>query len=206
MKILNLFAGLGGNRLKWENVKVTAVESDPKIAKIYKDNNPDDEVVIGDASAYLKQHRNNFDFIWASPPCQSHSRMVKATRHDTAGFFDPALWQVIVFLKHFYEGGWAVENVKPYYEPLIKPQKELGRHLIWCNFPISDFDIPNIKGFITKGTTKEAERFKEWLGIKYQGNVYYKGNHCPGQVLRNCVHPDFGLHVLNCFKDLNSIL
>jgi len=110
------------------------------------------------------------------------------------------LWQVIIFLSHFYNGSWVVENVKPYYEPLIKPRKELGRHLIWSNFDIEDFEMPNIKNFITQGTTKETEKFKEWLGIKYDGNIYYKGNHCPGQVLRNCVHPDFGLHVFNCFE------
>ncbi len=199
-KVLNLYAGLGGNRLKWENVEVTAVEFDPKIAKVYQDNNPNDTVIVGDAMDFLKNNRNEFDFIWASPPCQKHSKMMKATRHDVADFFDLQLWQVIIFLSHFFDGSWVVENVKPYYEPLIKPQKELGRHLIWSNFDITDFEMLNIKNFITQGTTKETEKFKEWLGIKYEGNIYYKGNHCPGQVLRNCVHPDFGLHVFNCFE------
>ena len=147
IKVLNLFAGLGGNRKKWQNVEVTAVEFEPKIAKVYQDQHPNDTVIIGDAMEYLKKHRNKFDFIWASPPCQKHSKMMKATRHDVADFFDLQLWQVIIFLSHFYKGSWVVENVKPYYEPLIKPQKELGRHLIWCNFAISDFEMPNIKNF-----------------------------------------------------------
>ena len=40
MKILNLFAGIGGNRLLWNDVladiDVTAVEFDPAIAEVYK--------------------------------------------------------------------------------------------------------------------------------------------------------------------------
>jgi len=201
IKILNLFAGLGGNRKKWTNVTVTAVESDPKIAKVYQDENPNDEVIVGDAMEYLKKHRNDFDFIWASPPCQKHSRMMKATRHDVADFFDPMLYQIIIFLDNFYDGDWLVENVKPYYKPLIEPTKILGRHLIWSNFVVTDFDVPNIKNFSMMGTTKDTDRFKEWLGIRYEGNLYYDGNHCPGQVLRNCIHPDFGDHILNCYRN-----
>jgi hypothetical protein len=37
IKILNLYAGLGGNRKLWKNVEVTAVENNPEIAKIYQD-------------------------------------------------------------------------------------------------------------------------------------------------------------------------
>lgn len=200
-RILNLHAGIGGNRRKWgEDYEITAVEMEQKIADVYKANFPNDTVIVGDAMEYLKKHRNEFDFVWASPPCQKHSRMMKATRHDVADYIDLQLYQIIIFLTHFYKGEWIVENVKPYYEPLIKPTKILGRHFVWSSFNISDFDIPNIKNFITQGTTKETEKFKEWLGIKYDGNIYYKGNHCPGQVLRNAVHPDFGLHILNCFE------
>jgi DNA (cytosine-5)-methyltransferase 1 len=210
IKYLNLFAGLGGNAKKLDRNKyeITAVEMDPKIANVYQDNNREDKVIIGDAMEYLKNNRNKFDLVGASPPCQKHSRMMKATRHDVADFFDPMLWQVIVFLSHFYKGSWFVENVIPYYEPLIKPRIQLGRHLIWSNFKITNFDMPNIKNFSKTGTIKETERFKEWLGIHYEGNIYYKGNHCPGQVLRNCMHPDLGLHIINCFEQarkLNSI-
>lgn len=206
MRILNLYAGLGGNRKKWKGHEVTAVEFEEKIADVYRANFPNDTVIVGDAMEYLKKHRNEFDFVWASPPCQKHSKMMKATRHDVADYIDLQLYQVIIFLQHFFKGGWIVENVKPYYEPLIKPTAELGRHLIWSNFPISHFDMPNIKNFITQGTTAETEKFKQWLGIHYEGNIYYKGNHCPGQVLRNAVHPDFGLHVLNCYeKSINGL-
>lgn len=198
-KILNLYAGLGGNRKKWTgNIQVTAVEIDPKIAAVYKANNPDDIVIVGDAHQYLKEHYKEFDGCWTSPPCQKESMMMKATRHDVADYISVELYQEIIFLKHFFKGKWwIVENVKPYYEPLIPPTKILGRHYLWANFEIGDFEMPNFKGFITAGTSTETEKLKEWLGIKYEGNIYYKGNHCPGQVLRNCVHPDFGLHILN---------
>ena len=43
MKVLNLYAGIGGNRQLWENVDVTAVENNPEIAQIYSDLYPDDE-------------------------------------------------------------------------------------------------------------------------------------------------------------------
>ena len=69
MKILNLYAGIGGNRKLWGNKhKVVAVEIDPKIANIYQDFFPEDKVIIEDAHKYLLEHSHNFDFIWSSPP------------------------------------------------------------------------------------------------------------------------------------------
>lgn len=74
MKILNLYAGIGGNRKLWDDKhQVTAVELDPAIAGIYKNLYPEDIVIIGDAHEYLQEHFNDFDFIWSSPPCQTHS-------------------------------------------------------------------------------------------------------------------------------------
>jgi len=198
LKYLNLYAGLGGNRKKWGDINVTAVEMEPEIAAIYQKEHPNDTVIIGDAHQYLLDNFQNFDFVWSSPPCQTHSRMAKATRHKLKRYSDMSLYQEIIFLQHFFKGKFVVENVKPFYEPLVKPTATLGRHYFWSNFDISSFEMPNIKNFITQGTAAETEVMKEWLGIHYDGNIYYKGNHCPGQVLRNCVHPDMGLHVLNC--------
>lgn len=197
MKWLNLYAGIGGNRKKWEGVEVTAVEIEEKIAKVYSDNFKEDKVIIGDAHEYLKKHYSEYDGIWSSIPCQKHSRMMKATRHNVADYPDMNLYAEIIFLKHFFKGKWVVENVIPYYDQLIQPTAIIGRHYFWSNFNIGRFDTKNIKGFILKGTSKETEEFKKWLGIHYNGNLYYKNNHCPGQVLRNCVHPDLGLHIFN---------
>lgn len=55
MKILNLYAGIGGNRKLWgSRHQVTAVEKNEEIASIYKDMFPCDQVVVGDAHEYLK--------------------------------------------------------------------------------------------------------------------------------------------------------
>lgn len=55
MKILNLYAGIGGNRELWgEEYDITAVEINPKIAKKYQERFPKDNVVVADAHEYLK--------------------------------------------------------------------------------------------------------------------------------------------------------
>ena len=151
MKILNLCAGLGGNRKRWGSEhKVTAVEYDTKIAEEYQKQFPNDIVIVGDAGQYLLDHYEEFDLIWISRPCQSHSRMIRSGKNRKPRFPDMTLYGDIIFLQHNFKGLWVVENVKPYYKPLIEPTKELGRHLIWANFEISDFNQENIPNFIIK--------------------------------------------------------
>ena len=198
MKVLNLYSGLGGNRKLWKDVEVVAVESNKKIADVYKQNFNQDQVFIEDAHQFLIENMHDFDFIWSSPPCQSHSRMVKATRHKKLRYPDFRLYEEVFMLKNHFKGKWVVENVKPYYAPLIEPSAILGRHLFWSNFNISNYNIPSPPNFINLTNTKGANQLKEWLGIHYEGNIYYNGNHCPAQVLRNCVHPSLGQHVFNC--------
>jgi len=48
MKVLNLYAGIGGNRKLWEDVEVTAVEWDEETDKVYQDYFPDDKMIVGD--------------------------------------------------------------------------------------------------------------------------------------------------------------
>ena len=196
MRVLNLYAGLGGNRKHWKDVSVTAVETDPKIAGVYHELYPNDKIVQADAHQYLLENAGDFDFIWSSPPCQSHSRMIRSGRNRKPRYPDLKLYEEILFLRHNYKGKWIVENVVPYYEPLIAPNAKVGRHLFWCNFMFIATDIKRPKGFINqKQTTKET--LQDWLGIHYEGNIYYNGNHCKEQVLRNCVHPLLGEQIFN---------
>lgn len=82
MKILNLYAGIGGNRKLWgDEHEIIAVEYDPKIAAIYQDFFPKDKVVVGDAHQYLLDHFEEFEFIWASPPCPTHSDIRRCGVH-----------------------------------------------------------------------------------------------------------------------------
>jgi DNA (cytosine-5)-methyltransferase 1 len=200
MKVLNLYAGLGGNRKNWTGCEVTAVENHPKIAAIYQRLNPNDTVIIGDAHEYLLYNHQEFDFIWSSPPCQTHSRMMKATRHKLNRYPEMALYQEILFLKHFFKGNWVVENVIPYYEPLIEGKK-MGRHMFWSNFAFTYFDVQRPKGFINQANLAGKQALMDWLGIYYEENIYYGSNHCPAQILRNCVHPKVGQHIFESLRE-----
>jgi DNA (cytosine-5)-methyltransferase 1 len=203
VKVLNLYAGLGGNRKLWTNVEVTAVENNAEIAAVYKRLNPSDEVVTGDAHEYLLANFSRFNFIWASPPCQSHSRMNKWGRNQGPRYADMMLWQEIILLKEWFDGQWVVENVVPYYEPLI-PGMRLGRHMFWANFWISPFEVPSPIGFINKATLAGKREMMDWLGIHYPENIYYGDNHDPTQILRNCVHPKLGAHIMACAGTPNA--
>lgn len=202
-KVLNLYAGVGGNRKLWNDVQVTAVEMEPKIAAIYQRFNPEDTVVIGDAHEYLLENLDGFDFVWSSPPCQTHSKMNKATRHKLKRYPDLRLYEEIIYLKHNAKCLWVVENVKPYYEPLI-PGKLMGRHLVWCNFDLESCHVPTPPDFINRCDLDGKKALMEWLGINYEENIYYGGNHCPAQILRNCVHPILGKHILDCARRSNT--
>jgi len=205
MKILNLYAGIGGNRKLWgDEHEITAVEMNPDIAAIYQEFFPNDKMVVGDAHQYLLDHFQEFDVIWASPPCQSHTRMIRSGKNRKPRFPDMKLYEEIIFLKYNFDGIWLVENVKPYYEPLFNPI-EISRHLFWSNKTIKPFEHQNIKGFINKCNVAGAEELKIWLGLNYKGNIYYNGNHDPSQVLRNCVHPEVGKNLLaQIIKSMNE--
>ncbi len=195
MKVLNLYAGLGGNRKLWQDVEVTAIERDKNIAEVYQKLYPGDKVVIEDAHKYLLNNYQDYDFIWSSPPCQSHTKMIRSGNNRKPRYPDLTLYEEILFLQHDFKGLWVVENVDPYYKPLIDCQK-IGRHLFWSNFWITPFEEPKVENFINQTSVAGSKMLKKWLGIEYDGNIYYEGNHCPAQVLRNCVHPNIGLHVM----------
>ena len=106
LKILNLYSGIGGNRRLWSgDISVTAIELVPEIAKIYKDLFPDDEVIVADAHQYLLEHYRDYDFIWSSPPCPTHSGVnFFLNAQGVIRYPDMSLWQEIIFLQHFFKG------------------------------------------------------------------------------------------------------
>lgn len=200
MKVLNLYAGVGGNRKLWTDVEVTAVEINPKIAAVYGRLYPDDTLIVGDAHDYLREHFREFDFIWSSPPCPTHSRMAKATRHRLRRYPDLKLYEEILFLQHFFDGHWCVENVVPFYDYLI-PAQVRGRHAYWASGIVPDYQEPTPPDFINLATVAGKHKLMDWLGIHYEENIYVGRNHCPAQVLRNCVHPKEGLAIFKALID-----
>lgn len=203
MEILNLYAGIGGNRKNWKGHKVTAIENNPEIAKIYQDFFPKDKVIVADAHQYLLDHFKEYDFIWSSPPCPSHS----VCNHFLKGqgiyrFPDMKLYEEIIFLKHFYEGKYCVENVKPYYKPLVEPQF-IGRHALWSNFYINEIKVDYEIGTMNRKASKDSQRkaiireaqIPELIDLHGLKDFKLKNKR---QVLRNCVLPKVGKHILDC--------
>jgi len=190
MKVLNLYSGIGGNRKLWEDVEVTAVELDPEVAKVYQDYFPDDTVIIGDAHQYLLDHYKEFDFIWTSPPCPTHSR-INFSQVRELEYPDMRLYQEVIFLKTWCKCKWVVENVIPYYEPLI-PCKQVDKHVFWSNFNIGNFQ-PSSSRKIRSDQIPELQKI---TGFDLSG-IDLKGKR---QKLRNCVHPETGLYIFECAR------
>lgn len=207
MKILNLYACLGGNRYKWgEEHEITAVELDSEAARLYQERFPNDTVIVADAHQYLLDHYKEFDFIWSSPPCPSHSRARywNSSNYDTtteAVYPDLKLYEEILFLQHYYKHGkFVVENVIPYYEPLIHAQKR-GRHLYWTNFNLPN-DLNERKIVIggNKTTAKTSEvnhEFKALCEFHDYDFTKYKGTQSVQKMARNLVDYEAGKTILD---------
>lgn len=192
MKILNLYAGIGGNRKLWgDDHDITAVELNPKIAECYQKLFPNDTVIVDDAHEYLRQHFRDFDFIWASPPYPTHS-VLQMTRYydEKLKYPDMTLYQEIIWLKTFFKGKWVIENVKPYYEPLISPTFKVDRHYFWAsefvmslNFDYCFTDIRDKCKEMAKFYGVDIELLKDFSSYEKR------------QILRNCVKPEIGKYI-----------
>ena len=178
IKVLNLYSCLGGNRYRWDEVadiEVTAVELDPEAARLYQERFPNDIVIVADAHEYLLNHFKEFDFIWSSPPCPSHSR-VRISQKNRENFEfkypDMKLYEEVIFLENFFDDKFVVENVIPYYEPLIKGQQR-GRHIYWTNFilPQDVGERLDGKGLIStaKNEVEKLSKFHDYDFTKYKG-------------------------------------
>ena len=195
MKILNLYACLGGNRYKWDevtDVEVTAVEWDEELAKLYQERFPNDTVVVADAHQYLLDHYKEFDFIWSSPPCPTHSRFnLSMKTKRKMKYPDMKLYQEIIFLDNYYEGKYVVENVIPFYEPLITAQKR-HRHLYWTNF--------NLPNELSVRYNPDLSRTKNLIDALSKFHDYdfrqYKGEQRMNKIARNLVDYEAGKTIL----------
>ncbi len=80
------------------------------------------------------------------------------------------LYEEILFLQHYFKHGkFVVENVIPYYEPLIHAQKR-GRHLYWTNFNLPN-DLNDRRFAISqaKDELKGLCKFHDYDFKKYNG-------------------------------------
>lgn len=192
IKVLNLYTGIGGNRKLWEDVEVTAIENNPEIAKIYQDFFPEDKVIVIDAHKYLLEHYQEFDFIWSSPPCPTHTRFNNLKKEQIDKGFKPKfpdmkLYEEILFLFQYFKGKFVVENVKSFYKPLVRPY-EIDNHYFWGNFVIPKLNTTTKRGIRTQ-TNEERERTR---GFVLSGNLSSKFKE---KILNNCVFPEVGLHI-----------
>lgn len=209
MKILNLYANIGGNRKYWDGHEITAVEIDPKIAALYQKLWPEDTVVVGDAHQYLLDHFHDFDFIWSSPPCPTHSKMnimngvnpyePNQKQIDNGGgiaprYVDMTLYQEIILLKTWFRGKWCVENVKSYYQPLVKPVL-YGSHYFWTNFffPVGD-NQESYRGIAGK-TQIALKAFAELKGFDLK-DLQGAGINVR-LALKDVTEPELGKHILD---------
>jgi DNA (cytosine-5)-methyltransferase 1 len=211
LKVLNLYAGIGGNRRLWgDDVDVTAVELDAEIADIYRDNFPEDTVIEADAHEYLPEHLDEFDFIWSSPPCPTHSQMERVN-HKQGGirYPDMSLYQEVVLLRNnaeYYDFQYCVENVVSYYEPLIQPQ-EVGRHYYWSNVEVAEVDTPLLRKRSSEsrserndiGSGFDRKRHEKVLGFNL--SEYDLSDSKKQKALKNCVQPEQGKAILDAVLD-----
>jgi len=143
IKILDLFCGLGGvakgfqkyldeHNIEYEYI---AVDIDSLVLKAHKCNNPKSHVILRDAYSFTDDELKEFDFIWASPPCQSHSRANHIWKRYNP---DMRLYDLIRQLNGVGKP-FVVENVIPYYKPPIKPSYRIDRHFLWTNIKLPLF-------------------------------------------------------------------
>ena len=194
MKILNLYACLGGNRYKWnevkEDIEVTAIEWDEELARLYQERFPNDKVIVADAHQYLLDHYKEFDFIWSSPPCPTHSRFNFSMKNNwDMRYPDMNLYQEIIFLDTWFKGKYVVENVIPYYEPLI-PAKKRGRHLYWTNFNLQSNINERKNPELSRGSAEEIiSRLNKYHNYNFRK---YKGKQDVRKIARNLVDYEAG--------------
>jgi DNA (cytosine-5)-methyltransferase 1 len=152
----------------------------------------------------LLEHYSEFDFIWSSPPCPTHSKTNNfLNAQGVIRYPDMKLYEEIIFLQTFFKGKYCIENVIPYYEPLIPAQKR-DRHLYWANFvlpkTLSNRKSPNM-GTQELGRIKNKKigksPFIQFCEFHDYDFTQYKGEQDREKMARNLVDFEAGKTILN---------
>lgn len=147
---------------------------------------------------------DKFDFIWASPPCHTHSQCNNFLHFQGCRRYpDMGLWQLIIYLMKWSKWckiDWVVENVEIDYELLIKPAAKIGRHYFWSNYPLNHrvfkrSEFKNIKDCNLSDLCKIHKIDKRLFD-----NITFKDfrtHDAKRQILRNCIRPEIGKYILD---------
>ena len=118
------------------------------------------------------------------------------------------LYGEIILLQTFFKGKYVIENVKPYYKPLIEAQ-ESGRHLFWANFKIPTLKIESSIGRMGPVKSKNGRRTEGDNHHKLGFNLDKYSFPNKKKLLNNCVHPDIGIAILESAMNIyeqNNVL
>lgn len=155
---------------------------------------------MADAHKYLEEHFEEFDFIWSSPPCPSHSHIRKETAvargQNKAIFPDMKLYEEILLMQGYFKGKYVIENVISWYKPLIAPQ-EINKHYFWTNFYI----LPIPKESREHQATIDVLEYRKGFDLSNYSGIDKR------KALRNCVEPETGLWIFEqAFKKIKTLL
>jgi len=163
IRILDLFCGLGGVARGFQRYLIEheiefeyhAVDNNPQILRAHKFLNPYSKTFYRDAWSFTDEELLSYDFVWASPPCETHSTLMCYYNRNSKKWKPPdmRLWELI---SHLFKLGvpFVVENVRPYYGFPILPTARAGRHYLWSNLALKSVEANHPKFEDIKDDTK----------------------------------------------------
>ena len=155
-KVIDLFAGVGGLSLGFENKGfdiILANEYDANIAEAYRLNHKNTKMIVGDITRLdleniFSQYENEIDVVIGGPPCQGFSQKGKRKSiNDKRNFLFQYYIKVVELVKPKY---FVMENVpnlltteNGFFGNEIKELfKELGYNLIAGVLNAADYCVP----------------------------------------------------------------
>lgn len=155
-KVIDLFAGVGGFSLGFENAGfdiILANEYDESIADSYKLNHPNTEMIIADITSLpiedtFLNYVGNVDVIIGGPPCQGFSQKgQRKVINDERNFLFKHYVKVVTFVKPQYFVMENVPNLLTTNNGLFKKEivdlfEDIGYSLCTGILNASDFGVP----------------------------------------------------------------